>query len=43
MKKLLILLVTLLLVSTSAFAGEYLGNLSANPYNPDSISNPYGA
>ena len=22
---------------------EYLGQLSANPYDPDSVSNPYGA
>lgn len=22
--------------------GKYLGNLSANPYDPDSTSNPYG-
>ena len=22
--------------------GQYLGKLSANPYDPDSISNPYG-
>ena len=32
----------------SAFAqscdddGQYLGRLSANPYDPDSVSNPYG-
>jgi hypothetical protein len=23
-------------------AGKYLGNLSANPYDPNSVSNPYG-
>ncbi|MBN9133983.1 MAG: hypothetical protein J0H48_11575 [Nitrosospira multiformis] len=22
--------------------GKYLGNLSANPYNPNSVNNPYG-
>jgi hypothetical protein len=22
--------------------GQYLGNLSANPYDPNSVSNPYG-
>src|SRR5688500_10425415 len=22
--------------------GKYLGNLSANPYDPNSVSNPYG-
>lgn len=22
--------------------GKYLGNLSANPYDPDSVNNPYG-
>jgi hypothetical protein len=24
-------------------AGEYLGNLSKNPHDPDSVSNPHGA
>lgn len=23
-------------------SGKYLGNLSANPYDPNSVSNPYG-
>ena len=31
-----------LLVSSTAVADEYLGKLSANPYNADSTSNPYG-
>jgi hypothetical protein len=29
--------------STNAAAQQYLGNYSANPYNPDSSSNSYGA
>lgn len=33
-------LLVLLPVSASA---EYLGDLSANPYNPNSLNNPYGA
>lgn len=45
------LILTLCLVSTSVLAdppqiysqdGKYLGNLSANPYDPNSVSNPYG-
>ena len=40
MKK-LILVVALTIVSFSARA-EYLGQLSSNPYLPDSTSNPYG-
>jgi hypothetical protein len=31
------------LIGSAAQADEYLGNLSANPYDPDSTSNPYGA
>jgi hypothetical protein len=49
-----IIVPTLLAVLTSGFVlagppnlrdqqtGKYLGNLSANPYDPDSINNPYG-
>ena len=36
------LLLLLLLFPLSASA-EYLGELSANPYAPDSTANPYGA
>ena len=45
------LLITLLFLSSVALAdppklisgdGKYLGNLSANPYDPNSTSNPYG-
>ena len=31
------------LLTTTAFADEYLGNYSGNKYNPNSTSNPYGA
>lgn len=31
-----------LLVSFNVLADEYLGKLSANPYDADSTSNPYG-
>jgi|GEM_PF-7019641 len=31
------------LLSCGALADEYLGNLSSNPYHPNSTSNPYGA
>ena len=31
-----------LTLSSAALADEYLGKLSANPYNPDSTSNPHG-
>lgn len=47
-----ILLSVILLISTSVFAappilvdratGKYLGTLSSNPYDSDSVSNPYG-
>ena len=42
MNKLLITIATVILCGT-VFAQDDLGNLSANPYAPDSISNPYGA
>ena len=42
MNKLLVTIATAILCST-VFAQEDLGNLSTNPYAPDSISNPYGA
>ena len=38
----LIVLCALLLVLVMASA-EYLGDLSANPYNPNSTANPFGA
>ena len=45
--------ITLLFLTSAALAdgppilvdpstGKYLGNLSNNPYDPDSVSNPYG-
>lgn len=47
-----IFLIAILLFSTSIFAqtpqlydratGKYLGNLSSNQYDPNSVSNPYG-
>lgn len=45
MKKSLFLAILLLAVPVAAFAqsGQFLGNLSANPYDPDSTSNPFGA
>ena len=42
MNKLLIIIATVVLCS-AVYAQEDLGNLSANPYDPDSTSNPYGA
>ena len=38
----LYLLLLSLFVSTTALAGEYLGQLSENPYDPDSTGNAYG-
>lgn len=44
MKKILVICGLILLLAAEAFGqGKYLGNLSSNPYNPDSVSNPYGA
>jgi hypothetical protein len=40
MNKLLCL--ALLAVSGMAMADKYLGDLDSNPYNPNSVSNPYG-
>ena len=37
-----ILFVLGLLLAFPAFADEYLGKLSENPYGPDSTSNEYG-
>jgi hypothetical protein len=37
------LAVCLLLATTAVATAQYLGNLSSNPYDPDSTSNPYGA
>ena len=36
------LIVFCLLLPGAAAANEYLGQLSRNPYDPDSTSNPYG-
>jgi len=33
----------ILFLYVPVLAGGYLGNLSSNPYDPNSISNPYGA
>jgi hypothetical protein len=43
MKKVVFVLVILLTMWSYVVFAEDLGNLSANPYNPDSTSNPYGA
>ncbi len=45
MKAILVVVGLMLATVTEACAQdtEYLGNLSINPYNPDSIANPYGA
>jgi len=37
------LAVCLLLATTAVTGAQYLGNLSSNPYNPNSVGNPYGA
>jgi hypothetical protein len=47
-----LLIISILLLSSMAYAdpprlidqktGKYLGNLSSNPYDPNSTSNPYG-
>lgn len=38
-----VLLLVLLLLLPSTAQAEYLGELSANPYGPDSVANPFGA
>ena len=38
----LILTMLLIFFSIALQAGEYLGKLSSNKYDPDSVSNPYG-
>jgi len=43
MRSLLPVLLALLLLPFAASGEDDLGNLSANPYDPDSVSNPYGA
>ena len=45
--KIIITLIALSILLTATVAGadddnDYLGQLSANPYEPDSVSNPYG-
>jgi hypothetical protein len=51
MKFVILVLLTIFIVSSAQAepphlrdqqAGKYLGNLSANPYDPDSVNNPYG-
>ncbi len=37
------LTVFLMLMTPCSWGDEYLGNYSANPYNANSTSNPYGA
>ena len=43
MKKLASYFVLYLVFASSGSYGESLGNLSSNPYDPKSTSNPYGA
>jgi hypothetical protein len=43
MMRFIFFLLVSLLACVPTFAGEYLGNLSSNPYDSDSIKNPYGA
>lgn len=38
-----VLFASVLLLGGPALAQNYVGDLSSNPYDPDSISNPYGA
>ena len=38
-----LIIISLLAFSINLIADEYLGNLSINPYAPDSIANPHGA
>ncbi len=38
-----LIIITTLIMCSAVFAQEDLGNLSTNPYAPNSISNPYGA
>ncbi len=42
MKKLLFICAAVLLLIAPALAGDYLGQLTVNPYEPGSVSNPYG-
>ena len=37
-----LIIISLLAFGTTLLANEYLGNLSINPYAPDSVANPYG-
>src|SRR5947208_15062825 len=41
--KALLLLLCFLLATISHASAQYLGNLSNNPYAPNSLGNPYGA
>lgn len=43
MKTLMLSLTIVLLLIVPVLAGDYLGNLSSNPSDPNSTSNPYGA
>jgi hypothetical protein len=42
MKKFILSFGILATISSSTFADKYLGDLDKNPYNPNSVSNPYG-
>ncbi len=42
MTRLSTLTALLMLVARCSWSDEYLGNYSANPYNRNSTSNPYG-
>lgn len=42
MKKIIITIVFLLFTSPCFAGGKYLGKLSSDPYDSDSVSNPYG-
>jgi len=42
MKKTLVYILSLVFISITAYAGEYLGNFNDNQYDPNSVSNPYG-
>ena len=43
MKHTVIFLAALAITAIPALAQKHIGNYSANPYNADSTSNPYGA
>lgn len=43
MKKIIFFIILLILTAGLSYAGEYHGNPSDNPYDPNSTSNPSGA